>query len=282
MDQNHKKQQEIHLPKISVNNDFCLDEYKNDFNLESENGFKSNSYISSFSNIPKFGYCDIFNNSQNHTNMNQISFLVSNDTSNLTKNRFQIKQIEKPIKNGNCKFLFNNLLRRVKKITFDSIMKYDNLIISKLYNNIGDGVYIKKLFRNNHCQTKTTTTSYNQVLLNKTQREIFSEKISSRYSSYPLDHNEKLINKLLNEKDEVKRKIFEILFNKTILQCIEHLTGKKRYKELDGLEEIYKSEMKELDEDEDYKNKLKYILNNIEKILNEKKQRKNKTKKKNN
>ncbi len=40
--------------------------------------------------------------------------------------------------------------------------------------------------------------------------------------------------------------------------------------------------MKELDEDEDYKNKLKYILNNIEKILNEKKQRKNKTKKKNN
>ena len=34
MDQNHIKQQEVHLPKISVNSDFCLDEYKNDFNLE--------------------------------------------------------------------------------------------------------------------------------------------------------------------------------------------------------------------------------------------------------
>jgi len=276
MDQNYIKQQEIHLPNISVNFDFCLDENKNDFNLESENGFKSNSSIPSFSKIPKFGYCDLFNH---HTNMNQTSFLVSNDTSNVTKNIFQI---EKPIKNDNSKFLFNNLLRRVKKIVFDSIMKYDNLIISKLYNNIGDGVYIKKLFRNNHFQTKTASTSYNQVLLNKTQKEIFSEKISSRYSNYPLDHNEKLINKLFNEKDEVKRKIFENLFNKSLLQCIEHLSGKKRYKELDGLEKIYESEMKELDEDEEYKNKLKYILNNVEKLLNDKKQRKNKTKKENN
>ena len=30
--------------------------------------------------------------------------------------------------------------------------------------------------------------------------------------------------------------------------------------------------MKELDEDEEYKNKLKYILNNMEKLLNNKKQ----------
>ena len=122
MDQNYIKQQEIHLPNISVNFDFSLDENKNDFYLESEDGFKSNTSISSFSKIPKFGYCDIFNNSQNHTNMNQISFLVSNDASNVTKNIFQIKQIEKPLKNDNSKFLSNNLLRRVKIIVFDSII----------------------------------------------------------------------------------------------------------------------------------------------------------------
>ena len=122
MDQNYIKQQEIHLPNISVNFDFSLDENKNDFNLESEDGFKSNSSKPSFSKIPKFGYCDIFNNSQNHTNMNLISFLVSNDTSNVTKEIFQIKQVEKPLKNDNVKLLFNNLLHRVKKIVFDSII----------------------------------------------------------------------------------------------------------------------------------------------------------------
>ena len=57
---------------------------------------------------------------------------------------------------------------------------------------------------------------------------------------------------LLNEKDEEKRKIFQNLFNRTLLECIDHLIGKKTYKELEGLEEIYKNEMMELGGDEEY------------------------------
>ena len=198
--------------------------------------------------------------------------MLSKDT-NATKNIVQIKKIKKPIQKDNSKNSTFNLLRRVKKLLFDSIMKFDNIIISKLYKDIGNGIYVKKLFKTNHSQTKHTGTLYNKALLNKTQGEIFSEELTTRFTNFPLDHNKKLINMLLNEKDEEKRKVFNNLFNRTLLECIDHLIGKKTIKELEGLEEIYKNEMMELHEDEEYKNKLNNLLNNIERIINERKPR---------
>lgn len=267
-----KEEQKIFLAKISINNMLYSDEFNNDYNLDSESGIKSNAYLSSFGNIPKGGNYDIFNNGMSHIIKKQISDL--GPTSNSTKKIFCIKKKKKPIEiQDNYKCLNLNLIRRVKRIVFDSIMKFDNIIISKLYKNLGNGISIKKLFKNNHSQTKQIGTLYNKDLLNKTQGEIFSEKITKKFTSFPLDHNKQLIESLLNEKDEVKRKIFRNLFNKTLLECINHLIGKKKYKELEGLEDIYKSKMIELDKDEEYKDELKYILNNIEKIFNSKKPR---------
>jgi predicted subunit of tRNA(5-methylaminomethyl-2-thiouridylate) methyltransferase len=77
----------------------------------------------------------------------------------------------------------------------------------------------------------------------------------------------------------IKREKFQKIFDKTLFQCIEHIIGKKTYKELEGLEIIYENEMKELNEEDEYKDKLRQILKNYEKIFNEKKQRKKKTKK---
>jgi len=51
----------------------------------------------------------------------------------------------------NEKYLNANLMRRDKTILFDSLLNYDNFIISKVYNgNIGNGINIKKLLKINH------------------------------------------------------------------------------------------------------------------------------------
>ena len=57
----------------------------------------------------------------------------------------------------------------------------------------------------------------------------------------------------------IKREKFQKIFDKTLFQCIEHIIGKKTYKELEGLEIIYENEMKELNEEDEYKDKLNDI-----------------------
>lgn len=64
------------------------------------------------------------------------------------------------------------------------------------------------------------------------------------------------------------------------MECIQHLIGKKHFKELEGLEKIFETEMSSLNENDEYKEKLKNVFNNIEKIYNDKKARKKKSKKK--
>ena len=149
-----------------------------------------------------------------------------------------------------------------------------------MYNNkIGNGINIKKLFKTNHFQVKCSGSNFNKELLKKTQGEIFSSSITTKYKNYPLDHNKQLIKKLLNEENKEKRKIFENVFNKTLLECIEHLIGKKEYEGLEGLEKFYENEIINVKLDQHNKELLKIIINNYENIINNKKPRKKKTKK---
>lgn len=107
----------------------------------------------------------------------------------------------------NEKLSISNLIRKAKKILFTSLLKYDNYIISKVYNNkLGNGINIKKLFKINHFQIKNVSKKFNKELLNTPQRVIFSSDISKKFSSYPYDHNKQLIKKLLDERDEEKKK----------------------------------------------------------------------------
>ena len=69
---------------------FYSDEFNKDYNLDSENGMKSNTYLSSFGNIPKGGNYDIYNNGMSHIIKKQISDL--GPTSNSTKKIFCIKK----------------------------------------------------------------------------------------------------------------------------------------------------------------------------------------------
>ena len=167
------------------------------------------------------------NETNKYDNLNLTSDIKS--LGNILTKKSSIKDTQhnnivyKDLINENEKPSISNLIRKAKKILFTSLLKYDNYIISKVYNNkLGNGINIKKLFKINHFQIKNVKKKFNKELLNTPQGVIFSSDISKKFSSYPYDHNKQLIKKLLNEKDEKKSKIFDrirksININKNVL-----------------------------------------------------------------
>lgn len=120
--------------------------------------------------------------------------------------------------------------------------------------------------------------------MKKTLKKIFSENISSKFSDYKTEHNKLVIEKLINEKDEEKRKYFNKLFNLSFYECFHHFVGKKEIDVLIGLklfeqmiEDKKELEKKKIDINEkNYIENLKEIFENCENILNRKKSRKKK------
>ena len=265
----------IHLTK----NNCSYETEINLYNSQEENGISDSfSLVSIFDSpidIPKFSLLDLVKFNDN----NQNSDLISKDTSNSVKDKKYDKKIGRKIeREENEKYSNDNLLRRAKTILFDSLLKYDNYIISKVFDDqLGNGINIKKLLKINHSQIKNINANYNRDLIKTSQGKIFSENISKRHTYYPLDHNKKLINKLLNETDDEKRKTFMNLFSKTLQECIQHITGQK-IEELKGLEDFYDKEIFELEEDDKFKKEIKKFIDNYEEIINKKKPRKTKQK----
>ena len=87
----------------------------------------------------------------------------------------------------------------------------------------------------------------------KTLGEIFSQKISSRYTSYPPDHNSSLIKKLTSDEDEDenKKNYFKNLFGITFVDCLKHFRGSQKREELEGMKEFDDIKSK-YENDEDY------------------------------
>ena len=158
-------------------------------------------------------------------------------------------------------------------------MIFINEKIKSLYGgNIGSGIFKKELRTLNQQQKNDGTIEFNQNFLYKKIKDIFSDNVSGRYTNYPLDNNKRLIEKLLNEKDEFKKKFFTDLFDLTFLDCLKHYTGEKFINELRGFDnledEIGKIRKKYKEDGNDYVEALKYYLKNYESILNHKKPRK--------
>ena len=275
---------DIFPQKISTNNNFYLDtNQQNNYNLGIYNDIYSNENPSLFTNDLLINEFNLFKHEdikmKSETNSKETLIATKNSPKEITsiknskKNKELIEEILK-------KYPLNYLIRRAKKIIFDILLKYDNDIISKVYNNnIGYGINIKKILRIKHSQIQNTNTLFNKELLKTSQGTIFSCDISSRYTNYPIEHNKLLINKLLNEENIEKRKIFYDLFSKTFLECIENLIGKRKNESLKGLDKYYENEMMELDEDENFKEVLKKIINDLNNIFEKKKPRKTKFKK---
>ena len=175
-----------------------------------------------------------------------------------------------------------NLFRKCKTILINKLLKFINNKIKEIYNNNIDNR--TRLFILNKNLVESTRLDFNLMLLQKSLLEIFSENNINRIIIYHLDPNwnKRLIEKLLNEKDDDKRKYFENLFNLTFLDYLDHFTTKRVIEELQGLKTFLdikndENELKRLKlDDKEYLNSFEDFLNNYEeklKLLNKKRKR---------
>ena len=127
----------------------------------------------------------------------------------------------------NKKAHLDNKIRKAKLFIIKVIIQYINYKISKLYNNKKSNGIFSKIKIIDTSQIKCVKKDYNIELLNKTLKEILSTKISKKYNGPPSEINNIIIEKLLNEKEEEKRQVFNNIFNKTFREWIHNLIDPK-------------------------------------------------------
>lgn len=172
------------------------------------------------------------------------------------------------------KYRDDNIRRKVKNLILNNLMNFiNNKIAEKYQDNMGYGIYIKKLLIINQKLKSDSTIEFNKDFLNKSIGDIFSENISTRYTNYPLTHNKSLIYFLINYSDDDKKNYFNKLFSLTFFDVLKHFRGSQEIEELKGLNRM-NSLRKEFENDKDYLKALEYYIINYETIINAKKARK--------
>lgn len=231
-------------------------------------------------NLPKF--CVLINNDKIISNelispKNTSQHMeIEESKSNLLSNSNPITQNT----NDNVsphKFSDDNLRRKCKQILLDNLLYFINYKIRMFYNgNIGKGILTKQLKKLNQ-KLSNSNIKFNKEFLFKSIRDIFSDKISSRITNCPPEHNKIIIQSLLNEKDINKKNYFNNLFSLTFFQCLEHFRGTNSYPELKEMNTL-KNELKKYS-NIDYVSNLDYYFHNYEIIINKKKSRKSRKQK---
>ena len=180
------------------------------------------------------------------------------------------------------KYSNDNIRRKIKHLVLKSFVSFFNEKIKEIYKgDIGQNILKKELLPLNKGVKFESSVKFNQILLERKLKDIYSENITTRFTNFPLDHNIKLIHKLINEKEEEKRHYFINLFNLTFLDCLNHYRGAYTIEELKGMK-CFKEVQNEFDNDQDYKTILQYHLNNFDKTLKIIKPRKPKKMRRNN
>ena len=183
------------------------------------------------------------------------------------------RKTEKEVLIPHNKFANDNLRKKSKHIILSELLNFLNMKLREIYKeNLGNGILLKQLLTLNHKQKANINISDNQIFLQKTLQDIFSEEISKRYTNFPSTHNKDLINRLLNEEDEEKRNYFNKLFNLTFLQALNHFQEKEKIEELSGLK-TYKEAIKKYENEKDYHENLVFHITNFQEIIDSKKPR---------
>ena len=283
------------IDKIDINYDIYnsigieqLSQKNLDFKIESNNKpiaptKASTRFDKSFDN--KIDDYESMKNSSN--NFYQDSIKEENDEpnfqelkSNLIIKKKKVGRKRKLDYEDNHKIANDNMIRKCKHLVINNCIEFLNFQIKKIYhNNIGEGILIKKILDINQIQKSDNKLESTKLFLNKKLSEIFSVDISSKYTSFLPDHNKILISRLLNEEDIEKREKFQKIFNLTFADCIQLFLGNNnKYIEFEGFPVL--DEIKdELNEDNEYLEKIKNFLLNFEDIIKHKKPRKRNKKK---
>ena len=116
------------------------------------------------------------------------------------------------------------------------------------------------------------------LFLNKTLKEIFSDDISTRFYNFHRNYNKIIIESLIEDIDEERRKYFIKLFDITFIDCLKYFREDKealKIGELNGLKQI--SSIKEeliMKHGNEYFEIFINYLQNFEDIINNKRARK--------
>ena len=177
------------------------------------------------------------------------------------------------------KFSDDNLRKKCKNIVLKSILEFINGKIKEQYNNkIGHGKFKKELKILDQEKKVKSTVSFEKSFINKTLKEIFSSDISARFYNFPRNYNKIMIESLLEDIDEERRKYFIKLFDITFIDCLKYFREDKealKIGELNGLKQI--SSIKEeliMEHGTEYFETFINYLQNFEDIINNKRARK--------
>ena len=191
----------------------------------------------------------------------------------MTKRGRKLK-ISNEIGNHNKKS-FDNLLRRLKHSLLKELIIFINIKIKETYED--DKKQLPpKILTLGQKDANNSSIAFNKKFIYKSIKEIFSSKLSTKYKSKKDNleiYNEDLINKLLSEKNILKRNIFESILNLKFIDVINYIIGKRNdLTQLYGLK-LTDNLLEEISIDEDYSKILYDTMRNLEKILNSKKSR---------
>ena len=254
------------MEKYGFEPDFCggfLENPKSNVNTEDEKDSKNNEKDNSKRNINDIKQNEnkvIYEShdfSSNYRKQSIQNSIKSNDPSEPDKSEKSVstnpsikkmKKRKEKGKNTNKKVL----KIKAKKIIMNTLISYMNDSIKKVYGGkIGEGVIRKIIRAIKSSESENVTINHNRQLLYKTLKEIFSEDIGAKYTSVLPNNNKIIINDLLNEENEDKRKKFNDLFNKTFRDWVLMLSEPKG-----ELKDLYEKELykrKKKDENEVYK-----------------------------
>ncbi len=303
----------ISLPLVDNNNNYQLkfdseEDYdinfndnnnNNFFNISNDPNYKCNeieqkNIISNNSfSIYTFNFAIIDEKNDLTINSNQEKMKITSDEVQLPK-KLGRKTKRKPVinpennndnnnDNNNInnsivhdKFADDNMKKKCKNIVLKCILEFINNKIKKLYNNdIGHGNSEKNLKTLGEESTKTTTAVSYRDFMKKKLKDIFSEKISTKYSNFSPEHNKMIIESLIKEKDDSKKSYFGKLFNLTFEDCLKNFRGDTGLDELKGfknLDDFVKEEIVKKSEEngEEYFKYFAYYIKNYEKLINKK------------
>ena len=221
---------------------------------------------SSFS--PNNNICIPFQNNENKDN-NQKEQKKEKDRKEQKKEKKEKKKLGRKKKNSTIKSLHtkyssDNIIRKIKTHIIKLLFNKINIEINKAYN----GKISKSKKQLLKISQKNILESGNKKFLNQTLQEIFSNEISCKYKKHldKASYNQQIILKLLNEKDEEKRKKFEDLFKLTFLDCLKHFRESENYKQLEGLTTL-KNVISNFEEDPEYANLFEHYVQIFEKEI---------------
>ena len=291
----NKNKNDLFLVNISGKNNINKNEEKNNFKKTEETAANSEKTELKLNQQKKNEIKTEVNENNNDSkekNKNQTLIKLIQETKtlklnneknnnvNINKNRkvsrknFSNKKSKKKIEtNGK-----NSNLKKVRLMLLNSIIRFVNKKIKKVFNNnIGKGIITKQFVNISKDKLTHSSVEYDKNYLDKKLREILSDSISGKYTNYLKNKNEELLQELINLED--KGDYFRSLFELTFLDCIEHINGNKNISllvDFENVDEIILNENDDIDIDDikNYKETIKHYKEYINN-KNSRKSRKN-------